>query len=251
ALGYSFKNWNGTDSNGVNPTAVTMNSDKSVTVYFTRLTPHAQEPIDVHIYSLQSRAIPWYEIDGDQTLRLSYDLDENSIVFDVGAYRGDWACQVFSIYGSNIYIFEPVKELADFVRKRFLKNKKIIVCQFGLSDQTELKKISLEGNASSVFKSTDGNFEIIQLKRAIDFMNENEINAIDLMKINIEGGEYDLLEHLIETGFVSKIGNIQVQFHDFMQDAESRMRNIQERLGKTHYLTYQYEFVWENWKLKV
>jgi len=205
----------------------------------------------LHIYSLQSRAIPWYEIDGDQTLRLYYDLDDNSIVFDVGAYRGDWACQIFSMYGSNIYIFEPVKELADFARKRFLKNRKIIVCQFGLSDKTELKKISLEGNASSVFKNTDGNFEIIQLKRAIDFMNENKINAIDLMKINIEGGEYDLLEHLIETGFVSKIGNIQVQFHDFIQDAESRMRNIQEGLGKTHYLTYQYEFVWENWKLKV
>jgi len=50
ALGYIFKNWSGTDSNSVNPTAVTMNSDKSATVYFTKLTPHAQEPIDGELY---------------------------------------------------------------------------------------------------------------------------------------------------------------------------------------------------------
>jgi len=50
ALGYTFKNWSGTDSNSVNPTTVTMNSDKSVTVSFTKLTAHAQEPIDGELY---------------------------------------------------------------------------------------------------------------------------------------------------------------------------------------------------------
>ena len=46
------------------------------------------------------------------------------------------------------------------------------------------------------------------------------------------------------------IANIQVQFHDFVLDAESRMKSIQADLRKTHELTYQYDFVWENWKLK-
>ena len=50
ALGYVFKDWSGTDSNGVNPTTVTMNSDKSVTVYFTKLTPHDQTPINGELY---------------------------------------------------------------------------------------------------------------------------------------------------------------------------------------------------------
>jgi hypothetical protein len=50
ALGYIFKNWNGTDSNGVNPTTVTMSSDKSVTVYFTKLTPHDQTPVNGELY---------------------------------------------------------------------------------------------------------------------------------------------------------------------------------------------------------
>jgi len=70
------------------------------------------------------------------------------------------------------------------------------------------------------------------------------------MKINIEGSEYDLLEHLLETNYVKIIKNIQVQFHDFVPNAEKRMKRIQEKLQKTHYLTYQYPFVWENWRIK-
>ena len=70
------------------------------------------------------------------------------------------------------------------------------------------------------------------------------------MKINIEGAEYDLVEHLIDTKLVEIIRNIQVQFHDFVPNAESRMRKIQEKLRITHSISYQYRFVWENWALK-
>jgi hypothetical protein len=59
-----------------------------------------------------------------------------------------------------------------------------------------------------------------------------------------------LLEFIIENNLVDKIENIQVQFHDFVGNAEARMKNIQEKLSLTHTITYQYKFVWENWKLK-
>ncbi len=49
-LGYIFKSWSGTDNTSVNPTTVTMNSDKSATVYFTKLTEHPQEPMEGELY---------------------------------------------------------------------------------------------------------------------------------------------------------------------------------------------------------
>jgi hypothetical protein len=58
------------------------------------------------------------------------------------------------------------------------------------------------------------------------------------------------LEHLIETEWIKKIKNIQIQFHDFVPHAEKHMKAIQEQLKKTHFLTYQYPWVWENWELK-
>ena len=72
---------------------------------------------------------------------------------------------------------------------------------------------------------------------------------IDLMKINIEGGEYELLEEILSSGWVHNIKNLQIQFHDFFPEAKGRMEAIQEKLSFTHELTYQYPFVWENWQL--
>lgn len=39
------------------------------------------------------------------------------------------------------------------------------------------------------------------------------IDDIGLMKINIEGGEYELLERMIELGIINKVKDIQIQFH--------------------------------------
>jgi len=37
--GYEFNHWSGTDDNSVNPTTVTMNSNRSITAYFSQLPP--------------------------------------------------------------------------------------------------------------------------------------------------------------------------------------------------------------------
>ena len=70
------------------------------------------------------------------------------------------------------------------------------------------------------------------------------------MKINVEGCEYEILNRLISTGLISIIDNIQVQFHNFVEDSKSLKDKISRDLIKTHRLTYQYEFIWENWKIE-
>jgi len=42
---YAFENWVGTDNNNLNPTSVTMNGDKSVSVNFVQLTKKTETPI--------------------------------------------------------------------------------------------------------------------------------------------------------------------------------------------------------------
>lgn len=67
------------------------------------------------------------------------------------------------------------------------------------------------------------------------------------MKVNIEGGEYELLTRLIVTGYIKTIKQIQFQFHNIDPDSESKMRGICTDLTLTHRPTFQYKFVWENW----
>lgn len=197
-----------------------------------------------------NRVQPWFADNGDTTLRLNYDLNENSVVFDLGGYKGEFASDIYNKYSANVYVFEPVLNFYEIIKNKFSNNLKIHVFHFGLGNKNEQIKISLIDNSSSVFINSN-QCEIIQLKSIIDFIKANNIASVDLMKINIEGGEYDVLETLLENEMISIFKNIQVQFHDFIIDnAKDRMNKIQESLSKTHELTYQYEFVWENWKLK-
>ncbi len=191
----------------------------------------------------------WFADKGDANLRLDYPLTPDSIVLDIGGYEGNWAASIDEKYGCEIHIFEPVPDFAEKIRSRFVYRDNIRVHRFGISNKTETSHISLENDGTSIYR-TKGNKVAIQLKSARRMFEELRLAncGIDLMKINIEGSEFDLLPHLVSTGLITHIKDIQVQFHDFVPDASARMEAIQKELSRTHELTWQYRFVWENWR---
>jgi FkbM family methyltransferase len=192
----------------------------------------------------------WARDRGDLTHRLEYDLDANSIVFDLGGYEGQWASNIFAKYCCTVYVFEPIAEYADRIQFRFRRNTKIRVFPFGLGPSDCQLPISKKLDQSSVVLQ-DGEIVMASFREATQFITGDlGLSHVDLMKINIEGAEYDLLEHLIARNWITNISNVQVQFHDFAPDAETRMKNLQEKLAATHVVTYQYPFVWENWAKK-
>lgn len=191
----------------------------------------------------------WLADSGDSTHRLNYELNENSVVFDMGGYKGDWTKKIFEKYKSNIFVFEPVDEFYNIICKNIKGNEKIQPFKYGLGSKDEEMEISLTLDSSSTFNK-EGSLEKINIKTFKDFIESNNISNIDLIKINIEGGEYDLLEHIISENLQTKIKNIQVQFHRFIPECTERRNKIREELSKTHELTYDYDFIWENWKLK-
>lgn len=201
-------------------------------------------------YRQRQRVKPWFAINGDRTLRLDYPLTAESIVFDVGGFEGNWAAEIYDRYGCTVHIFEPVVTFHAGIVARFASNPKIHVWPFGLASVDGDLAIGLAGDSSSIHRKIGAETEIAQLRSFAGFLDERRIKHIDLLKINIEGGEYELLEHILNMSLAGSITDIQVQFHDFIPDASRRMRAIQGRLAATHSLTYQYEFVWENWRLR-
>lgn len=194
--------------------------------------------------------LKWNKLDKQHQYRTNYpELGPESIIFDLGGYQGQWASDIFSSYLSKVYVFEPHPTYFENIEKRFSNNKKIEVFNFGLGARDEKLTLSTDEESSTVF-SDNKNGVSIQIKKAEQFFEEMSISEIDLMKINIEGGEYELLDHLIKTGRVKKIKNLQIQFHHFVPDAEQLMKSLHEQLAQTHETTYLYKFLWENWKLK-
>jgi len=196
------------------------------------------------------RVIPWRKVDGDKTLRLEYELTEKSVVMDLGGYEGQWASDIFSKYGCTIYVFEPCARFYNEIADRFVNNNKIEAFNFGLGVIKEQVQLAVQDDGSSVYRNDSNETESVQIIPFESFLDQYNIDEIDLLKINIEGAEYGLMEHLLDLNLAGIIKNVQIQFHDFVPNAESRMKNIQERLSKTHVTTYQYPFVWENWRLK-
>lgn len=202
-------------------------------------------------FSFRYQAIvrKWLLDNKNNDLRLDYDLGQNSVVFDLGGYQGQWADDVFTKFKSNVYVFEPVQSFVESIKQRFTENDKIHIYPFGLGYSSRKEMINLSADGSTVFGESS-NTEEIEILDAKEWFDKNGIEKIDLMKINIEGGEYELLERIIETSLINKIVNVQIQFHNISKDSRSRMKQIQSKLKSTHSITYQYEFVWENWLLK-
>lgn len=196
------------------------------------------------------RSEKWFKENGDKTHRLNYDINNDSLVMDLGGYEGQWASDIYSKYNCEILVFEPYLPFYEQIKARFYKNNNIRVYPFGLGAKSEKVDFLMKDNSSTVITNEESNHSV-NIQSIVEFLKENNIQKIDLVKINIEGSEYELLESLIEAGMLGCFNNIQVQFHDFViENASDRMKQIQSEIAKTHQLTYQYEFVWENWQLK-
>jgi FkbM family methyltransferase len=200
--------------------------------------------------SIREKEVKRYFKDGgDERFRYDFDLNNESIVFDLGGYKGQWASDIYSRFNCYISVFEPVKDYYEKITDRFKFNSKIKTYALALSKENRDDKIAMSDDGSSLFKENSQR-ELIHFVDVLDFFTKSQVTKIDLMKINIEGGEYDLLDRLIETNLINNISFLHIQFHDFVPDADERMEKIKKNLILTHSLELEYKYVWENWKLK-
>lgn len=195
----------------------------------------------------------WNQDWGDVTRRLNYKLNEKSIVFDIGGYKGQWASDIYAKFRCKIYVFEPIKKYADFIRQRLNFPHKIIVETAGASIANRSQYLFIDNEKSSSNLTSEAEKMSKVKVKMIDlcgYITRARINSIDLMKINIEGDEYDLLDKLISTGAINKVNNLQIQFHRFIDRSKERRNIIRTQLRRTHKETYNYPFIWESWEIK-
>lgn len=193
----------------------------------------------------------WFRENADNSLRLDYPLRETSVVLDLGGYRGDWAAKIHERYNSAIYIFEPVPAFAASIKERFADASNIRIFNYGLGVENSRIPIAFSENSSSTVRIVGSQKIDVEIRDIVGVLGSINAQQIDLIKINIEGGEFALLRRLIDSGLIHQFVDIQVQFHEFVPDAWQLRRSIQADLARTHQLTYDYPFVWENWRRRL
>lgn len=188
----------------------------------------------------------WFLLDWDKNFLINHKLNASSIVFEVWGYIWVFTDKIINKYNCTIYVFEPVEEFYNILLNKYKNNPKIKVFHFWLSNKNQIIKISKSDDWSSVFKNSNKS-ELIKLIDINDFIIKEHLEnkKIDLISINIEWGEYGLIDRIL-TLYPNIFSAFQVQFHDFVEKAPQKRLDIINLLYKHNYRKgYSFPFVWE------
>jgi FkbM family methyltransferase len=195
----------------------------------------------------QSQWVSHYSQTGDDNNHLyTHDLNKNSIVFDIGAYLGEFAIKINQKYQSKIYCFEPIFKNYNLLENNTAYYKNIFNYNFGVSNFTGTQLISYQENSSSEFLV--GNEVECKMIKLYEFMKENNINEVDLVKINVEGKEYKIMSDLLsDDKNLKKIKSFLIQFHIINSNSINEWQIFNQILSKNYIKILNFPFVWEQW----
>lgn len=175
-------------------------------------------------------------------------IKKKDIVFDIGAHIGS-----FSIYaahkGAKVYAFEPDEKNFEILLKNIKLNNlqpQIKALNFGVYRYDGIMTFYKGENAaghSIVAKESEQKCEI-SVKTLKTVFEELKISRVDLLKIDVEGSEYEIFSELgIEE--YDKIDKIVGEYHLFLDKPGWNFRYIKKLLNShyptvKHYLPYYF-----------
>jgi FkbM family methyltransferase len=136
-----------------------------------------------------------------------YNIDDFNTVIDVGANDGlvtEWALN----RGANkVYAIEPDKRSIKYLKEKFINSNKVVIVDKALYDKNEYDvKFNINNDTSTVTTlssvshdhSPNQDFFLSETITFSKFISDYNIDKISLLKIDIEGAEYDLLKSMSE-----------------------------------------------------
>lgn len=188
--------------------------------------------------TLNEQSLTIWQSQNLEHLRYEYDLKSDDVVIDLGAYRGEWASEIRARYGCAVIAVEPTDAIDGYTGGEIIKKAAWV-------DDGELSC----GGAyyyTSAFEPVTHRLPCFNINTLLDRFDE-----IALLKINIEGAEYTLLQHVIDQRQHAKICNLQVQFHIIEnQPWQAWYDGIAGLLERTHEIQWRWSFCWESWRRK-
>lgn len=153
-------------------------------------------------------------------------LPKNSLTLDLGANIGNITQQMV-VAGATVYAFEPNPFAYSRLEERFKNNPNVICIQKAVldeeteiplyfhenSDEDEVKwsvGSSLLDFKSNVIKEKNVNVPTVDLAKFIFDLGRE----VDLIKMDVEGVECRLINHLIDSGAIDNVKMLLVETHD-------------------------------------
>lgn len=158
-----------------------------------------------------------------------FKIGANSIILDVGAHVGSFSIYAAKLFKNNIvYALEPDKDNHKMLLKNLELNNLSNVHTFNvaLGATSRIDKFYKSRNNTgghSLFRWNSNYFESEKVKviSLQEFIREQRVSIIDFMKVDIEGGEYELIEEG-DIDFLNKVKKIALEFHYIDKDRNGK-----------------------------
>jgi len=154
---------------------------------------------------------------------------------DCGSHIGEGYEEFLGRYGNdyNYMLFEPNEKCCKILNEKYGNRPNVKIFHNAVYKEECTKTLEMgselcigatiiEGHNSGV-NFNKKFFETIKCIDISKIINELAIDNNEIvMKINIESSEYDVLEHMIETGTIFKTSKIYCDFHSRYMNAQDR-----------------------------
>lgn len=175
---------------------------------------------------------------------LDWPLTKESVVVEVGGYKGRWALQIAERYQPRLYVFEPQQWAARVCKAVLGVRAHVLDFALGTTTGPVLMGEWETDGCSFVKAGAECQAEMIEIGRALRQLG---LDRIDLMLMNIEGYEYQLIPHMLSQDILPD--RLMVQFHTFADPGGVLTGQIYERLAACGYrIAWTYGVVLTAWE---
>jgi FkbM family methyltransferase len=154
-------------------------------------------------------------------------------------------------YDARVYAFEPDPTAFPRLCNQLARHPKATPLSYGLGAGDATRELALAGPGSSLYEVAGAfgtrSVEIRDVTAVVDTLAPT---GVGVMKLNVEGAEYEVLERLIASGRLPRVRQLLVQFHEWHPKAYRRRRAIRRVLAQTHDEVWSYPWLWELWRLR-
>jgi FkbM family methyltransferase len=158
------------------------------------------------------------------------------VIFDVGANIGEWGSNMLRINADiNLHCFEPSQETFSLLKQRLGHYKGVTLNKAGLS-HTRQEADFYENDSADVtslfhrFDAQNDNKIKVSLITGDEYIKSKKVTAVDFLKLDIEGMEYDALIGLKGALSDGKIQVIQFEYGEFNIHSEKFLKHFYEYL---------------------
>lgn len=171
-------------------------------------------------------------------------LNTNSIVYSFGLGTDiSFDLGLINKYGCMVYGFDPTPKSIEWVKSHKLPPN-FVLKEYGIDVLSGIKSFNLPINDTFVSGSLLNHDEVtktrsveVLMKSFEDIINDSNHRNIDLIKMDIEGSEFEVVEFILNSGVVIK--QFAIEIHErFFQDGKDRVRKLLDMMNVSGYLVF-------------